>query len=91
MAAASESVRHAILALAGSYVLDYLQDLNLLKKTNEHYRMASTLVSQALPQAETHDITKGDSVISTILLLSVDDVSYDSYPHSSTYCLNHAE
>ncbi len=76
MAVVDECVKHALLALAGAYVLDYLPSTQLLARTNRHYREAVALISNALAQQETHEVGKGDSIISAILLLLVDDVSY---------------
>jgi hypothetical protein len=73
MASAAACVRHAVLALAGTYVLDYTQDPRVLDKVNSHYRKAAALITDALKQTETHDIGKGDPVIAAILLLTVDD------------------
>lgn len=75
MAEADECVKHALLALTGAYVLDYIPSTQLLERTNRHYRDAVTLITNALAQQKTHEIGKGDSIISAILLLSTDDVS----------------
>jgi hypothetical protein len=75
MAVADECAKHALLALAGAYVLDYLPSTQLLERTNRHYRKAVSLITEALAKQETHEVGKGDSVVSAILLLLVDDVS----------------
>ncbi|KFY16397.1 hypothetical protein V492_01382 [Pseudogymnoascus sp. VKM F-4246] len=73
MAVADECVKHALLALAGAYVLDYLPSMQLLERTNQHYQKAVALITDALANQETHEVSKGDSVVSAILLLVVDD------------------
>ncbi len=72
---ADECIKHTLLALARAYVLDYLLSTQLLERTNRHYRKAISLITEALAKQETHEVSKGDSVVSTILLLLVDDVS----------------
>jgi hypothetical protein len=67
---------HAMLALAGTYLLDYLPSPALLASVNRHYQSAVEGISDALQKPETFEVAKGDSVISAILLLLVDDVSH---------------
>lgn len=71
----NDAVKHAILALAGSYVLDYVQKKELQERTNQHYRQASQLISTALQKPKTHGVAESDGIVSAILLLLVDDVS----------------
>ncbi|KFY34675.1 hypothetical protein V494_06556 [Pseudogymnoascus sp. VKM F-4513 (FW-928)] len=73
MAVADECVKHALLTLAGAYVLDYLPSTQLLERTNQHYRKAVALITDALANQETHEVSKSDGVVSAILLLVVDD------------------
>lgn len=75
MASSDVCVKHALLALAGSYVLDYLPSPDLLARTNRHYQKAVEAINDALQNPDTHGVAKGDSVISAVLLLLVDDVS----------------
>jgi hypothetical protein len=48
MAAEEECVKHALLSLAGAYVLDYLPSPQLLARTNNHYLRAAASISGAL-------------------------------------------
>jgi hypothetical protein len=75
MAVEEECVKHALLALAGAYVLDYSPSLPLLERTNNHYLRAAALISEALSSTATRQIDKADSVVSALSLLIVDDVS----------------
>lgn len=72
--AGNEAVKHAVLALAGAYLLDYVRKDGLRETTNKHYRLASELISSALREPETHDVAKSDAIVSVILLLQSDDV-----------------
>ncbi|KAH0559375.1 hypothetical protein GP486_004109 [Trichoglossum hirsutum] len=74
MAAGSECVKHALLAFAAGYVLDYLPNEKLQARANHHYGRAVDLLSKALRDPETYEVNKGDSVVSAIILLLSDDV-----------------
>ncbi|PGH08398.1 hypothetical protein GX51_01224 [Blastomyces parvus] len=73
MIAAEDVVKHAILALVGGYVLDYVHKDDLRKRTNAHYRKASELITAGLSRPETHTDSKSDGIVAAILLLLVDD------------------
>lgn len=75
MAQKDTCVRHALLALSGGYILDYRSDDNLQKRVNKHYGRATSLITQALANPQTHEIGKGDNIVAAIVLLLVDDVS----------------
>lgn len=74
MAAGSECVKHALLALAAGYVLDYQPSEKLQTRANFHYRRAVDLLGRALRDAETHEVGKEDAVIGALVLLNCDDV-----------------
>lgn len=74
MAVEEECVKHALLALAGAYVLDYLPSVQLLKRTNNHYQQAVSLISRILSTTELRTSDRRDCVVSALSLLIVDDV-----------------
>jgi hypothetical protein len=76
MAVSVPGVKHGILALAGSYMLDYIQSASLKRRTDEHYAKVSEFISEALPRLEHHAIEKSDALVGTISLLIADDVSF---------------
>ncbi|KAI8625002.1 fungal-specific transcription factor domain-containing protein, partial [Xylariaceae sp. FL1651] len=83
-----DAVKHAILALAGAYVLDYVQHESLRAKVNNHYYLASECISKRLNEVETHEICKGEAVVSAIVLMMTEDTvnwelrkSKDDEPH----------
>jgi hypothetical protein len=82
MIASEDAVKHAILALAGAYVLDYVFKDDLRNRTNAHYRKASELISAALKRPEVHTVGEGDGIVAAILLLVVDDVCASPSPLS---------
>jgi len=74
MLAASECVKHALLAVASTYVLDYLPDDKLRIRANFHYRRAVELLGEALSDPVTYEVGKGDSAVGAIVLLNAHDV-----------------
>lgn len=74
MAASEPGVKHGILALAGSYVLDYVQSQSLKQRTDEHYAKVSEFIGKAIPRLEHHAIENSDSLVAAISLLIADDV-----------------
>ncbi|CAG5153244.1 uncharacterized protein ALTATR162_LOCUS3096 [Alternaria atra] len=74
MAADNECVKHALLSLAASYVLDYIPSEVLLERANRHYTRAVKLLTDALrdphQQASGHD----DSLVCSLVLLTIDDL-----------------
>lgn len=75
MAVEEECVKHALLALAGTYLLDYIPSPPLLTRTNNHYQQAVSLITQALSTTEMRTSNRGDSIVAALSLLIVDDVS----------------
>lgn len=74
MAVEEECVKHALLALAGAYVLDYLPSRSLLTRTNNHYQRAVSLISGILGTTELRTSERRDCIVSALSLLIVDDV-----------------
>lgn len=87
MAVEEECVKHALLALAGAYVLDYLPSPQLLARTNNHYQQAVGLINEALRTTGMRATERGDSIVSALSLLIVDDVSA-SVSQCHIYTLN---
>ncbi|EGC41084.1 conserved hypothetical protein [Histoplasma capsulatum var. duboisii H88] len=73
MIATEDAVKHAILALVGGYVLDYVHKDDLRKRTNAHYRKATELITAGLARPEAHAVSKSEGIVAAILLLLVDD------------------
>ena len=75
MAAKNDGVKHAILALASTYLLDYLPNENIRGRANYHYKRAAGLLGQSLRKPESHEIGKEGATVAILILLNVDDVS----------------
>lgn len=85
MAHDNPCVRHGLLALASTYVLDYLPSKALEKRANMHYQRSVTLLSLELNKVSTYLPGKEDVVLATIVLLSVNDlVNWEGNQGSST-------
>lgn len=76
MAVESECVKHALLTLASTYVLDYLPSERLRVRANYHYTRAVALLDEGINNAENHEIGKEDPIIGALVLLNCDDVSH---------------
>ena len=75
MAPKNECVKHALLAMAASYVLDYAPSDSLRARANKHYKKAADLLSQSLKDPKTYTVGGEDSVLAALVLFSHDDVS----------------
>ena len=75
MADSNACVRHSVLALAATYVLDYTQEPQWRDKANYHYEKATRLLSEALKNRESHEVGKEDAVVASLIILTCDDVS----------------
>ena len=73
MAARNECVRHALLALAASYVLDYQPSDKLQCRANMHHKRAVTLLGKDLENEDWYQPGKEDGIIGSLMLLSHDD------------------
>ncbi|KAL8714149.1 MAG: hypothetical protein Q9220_001877 [cf. Caloplaca sp. 1 TL-2023] len=74
MAAESDCVKHAVLALAGTYLLDYLPSVGLQRDANYHYKRAVGLLREALENPQIQEVGKEDAVVSALALLNIDDL-----------------
>ena len=74
MAAGNACVKHALLALAATYVLDFVPSKELEKVANMHHKRAVILLSQALNDEKTYAPGAEDAVIGAMVLMSQNDV-----------------
>jgi Fungal specific transcription factor domain len=74
MLAGNECLRHTLLSLACTYVLDYLPDENLRRRANHHYERAVKLLSDSLHDASEQAVGKGDALVGAITLFNMHDV-----------------
>jgi len=70
MVAESECVKHSVLSLAASYVLEFDNHERLVARANSHQQQAVALVGQALNDDATYSTDKEDAVLTAIVLLS---------------------
>ncbi|OHE90521.1 hypothetical protein CORC01_14190 [Colletotrichum orchidophilum] len=72
----SSCVKHAMLALAGTYVLDYQPEESIRKAANAHYKRAAMLLTMALREARNHVSTEREAncLIAAVTLLNMIDV-----------------
>jgi hypothetical protein len=75
MITTSKCLRHTLLALASTYLLDYLPDEKLRSRANRHYKTAVDLLSEGLSDPTEQGIGKGDALIGAITLFNMHDVS----------------
>ncbi|KAB8336717.1 hypothetical protein FH972_021026 [Carpinus fangiana] len=70
----NQCVKHAVLAFAAGYVLDFVTTDGMRKRANEHYKTAIFFLDRALASSASHDIGKGDDVVAALLLLVAEDL-----------------
>lgn len=80
MAQKDECVKHALLAMAASYVLDYSPSDSLRARANNHYKKAANLLSEALNDSKSYTVGQEDSVLAALVLFSHDDVGPPTVP-----------
>ncbi|KAK0703672.1 fungal-specific transcription factor domain-containing protein [Lasiosphaeria miniovina] len=79
IAVKDDCARHALLAFATAYVLDYEPTEEMRKRANHHYRTAVQLLDQALNRENTYTVGQDDGiVVAMILMLSSDIVNWES-------------
>ena len=74
MAASNHCVKHALLALSATYVLDYHPSKELEKVANMHHKRAVILLGQALNNEKTYSPGGEDAVVGALVLMSQNDV-----------------
>ena len=79
----NECVRHALLALAAGYILDYKPIPKLQDRANKHYKEAVRLVDVAIRDRNCREVGKDDAVIAALVLLLSNDVSITAPLHTS--------
>ena len=88
MASGNVCVKHALLALASTYVLDYLPSKELEKRANMHHKRAVMLLGQELNKEETYQPGNEDAIVGALVLLCHNDVSL---PPPVATLLTHAQ
>jgi Fungal specific transcription factor domain len=74
MAESDPCVKHALLALSGSYLLDYCPNEGLRTITNQHYSSASKLISECIARPMCYDVGNSDATVAAVVLMEVEDV-----------------
>lgn len=74
MVASDECVKHAVLSLAASYVLDFEWNEKLLARANLHQKRSVHLIGKALNDLETYSPGKEDAVLAAIVILAHNEV-----------------
>ncbi|KAL8851387.1 MAG: hypothetical protein Q9221_003658 [Calogaya cf. arnoldii] len=74
MAERSECVKHALLSLAASYVLDYAPADNLKARATLHHSRAVRLLDSELAKAGTYQPGVGEEAICTLAILNQEDI-----------------
>ncbi|KAL8928156.1 MAG: hypothetical protein Q9208_001866 [Pyrenodesmia sp. 3 TL-2023] len=74
MAASNHCVKHALLALSATYVLDYHPSKELEQVANMHHKRAVMLLSQALNSEKTYTPDGEDAVVAALALMGHNDV-----------------
>ncbi|KAM0331596.1 hypothetical protein ACHAQA_003275 [Verticillium albo-atrum] len=82
MADGSRAVLQAILALASTYVLDYVADERVRLRSNNHYRKAVQYLTDELQNEEEQKTGGGESMVAAIALLNMVDVVSPEYRRS---------
>jgi hypothetical protein len=75
MAEKDECVKHAVLALAAGYALDYHPSEILRQRANFHYRKASELLSEKILDPTLQEVGREDALVGALRILWCDDVS----------------
>lgn len=78
MAQKSSLVRHAILALASSYVLDWYFNQQIEMRATHHYQQTVKLLGQELGDGENQEPDHGEPLIATLILLCHNEVSIEN-------------
>ena len=74
MVANSNCVKHAVLSLSSSYVLDFQKNDRMVARANLHHRQAIELIGRALNDPETYSPGKEDAVLASIAILAHNEV-----------------
>lgn len=74
MAARSDCVKHSILAVAATYLLDYMSEEHLRLRANFHWKRAVHLLTKELNSPETCQPGKEDAIIAALTLFARNEV-----------------
>ncbi|KAI0523911.1 fungal-specific transcription factor domain-containing protein [Xylaria bambusicola] len=74
MLPSSEPLKNALLAIACTYILDYVTDDRMRTRANKYYHDAVVSLNKQLQQPQQWEIGKGDDLIGTFALLNMHDV-----------------
>lgn len=74
IAARNDCVKHAVLALAATYVIDYARDEQLKTRANFHWKRAVHLLTQELSYPETCQPGREDAIIAALFVFCVNEV-----------------
>jgi hypothetical protein len=77
MAQTSALVRHAILALSATYIMDFQTSPELESRAQYHYDMAVNLLGQEINTLDNYNPGKGDAMVAALMLMSHNDVCFD--------------
>ncbi len=80
MAEKSLLVKHTILTLASSYVLDWYFNEELEKRASWHYDRAVTLLGQELNNRANRITDKGEPLIAALILFCHNEVGNPTWP-----------
>lgn len=72
-----EGVRHAMMAFASTYVLDYVRDESMRKRAMNHYQIAVRILNKRIEEANNGvvDDQRVKMIVGSIILLNAHDVS----------------
>jgi hypothetical protein len=76
MVATNNCVKHAVLSLTSSYVLDFHKDDRMIDRANLHQRQAIELIGRALNNSETYTPGKEDAVLAAIAIMAHNEVGF---------------
>lgn len=74
MVASSSLVKHSVLSLASSYVLDFKNTDKMIARANLHHRQAIGLVGRSLNDPDTYLPGKEDAVLAAIAIMAHNEV-----------------
>jgi hypothetical protein len=78
IAAKNDCVKHAILALASTYILDYATEEHLKTRANFHWKRAVHLLTRELNYPENCQPGKEDAIVAAMAIFSHNEVPYSS-------------
>jgi hypothetical protein len=83
----SDCVKHALLSLTASYVLDYTPSENLMKRASYHHKKATLLLGLELNKPENYEPGKEEPLLIALSLLNHEDVSLSPRQSLQNHCI----